>query len=79
MRCLSYVPSVRQSSLKQPEQSGTWGGQHESSVPGTGGDPGLPEIGGGRDDITVGERKVSGTGGPRELPFRCEIDERSEY
>lgn len=40
----------------------------ETELAGTGGDPGLPEIGGGRDDITVGERKVSGTGGLRELP-----------
>lgn len=40
----------------------------ETELAGTSGDPGLPEIGGGRDDITVGERKVSGIGGPRELP-----------
>lgn len=40
----------------------------ETELAGTGGDPGLPEIGGERDDITVGERNVSGIGGPRELP-----------
>lgn len=40
----------------------------ETELAGTGGDLELPEIGGGRGDITGGERKPSGIGGPRELP-----------
>lgn len=40
----------------------------ETELAGTGGDLELPEIGGGRGDITVGERKVSDIGGPREPP-----------
>lgn len=40
----------------------------ETELAGTGGDLELPEMGRGRDDITVGERKVSGKGCPRELP-----------
>lgn len=75
---MPYVPSVKQNELEQPEQSGTSSGQHELSVPGTG-DLGLLEISGGRDDIIVGEREASDIGGLRELPFRSEIDERSEY